>query len=156
MASGRQTALPVVYRAPSRVYTTDAWEQAKAYGILNHMKPADVQNYSATYQQIVYLRSLDDDEQRLIPKLSFLGFDGALDPASRERALTAMASLDARNSWLVLVAEQLADAAAKSKRRLSRAVIADLRERLNLQREVRGACVDEAAAWKMLDPLMAK
>ena len=145
--------LPLVYRAPNRIFTTDVWEQAKANGVLRHMPPLDVQTYSSVYSQIADLREHNAEEQRLTPALSFLGFAGRLDPSSRERALTVLASLDMHNSWMLVIAQQVADVAARSKRRLSDAAKRDARETFDVQREVRGACVDHAAGWKMLAPL---
>ena len=148
--------LPLVYRAPNRIFTTDVWEQAKANGVLSHMAPKDVQTYSATYAQIADLREHNTEETNLTPALSFLGFAGRLDPSSRERALTIIATLDSHNSWMLLVAQQVADVAARSKRRMSEAAIKDARDRFDQQREVRGACVDGVAGWKMLAPLISK
>jgi hypothetical protein len=148
--------LPLVYRAPNRVFTTDVWEQAKANGVVSHMAPLDVQTYSSVYGQIADLREHNAEEQRLMPALSFLGFAGRLDPSSRERGLTILASLDMHNGWMSVVAQQIADVAARSKRRMSDAAIKDARDTFALQRKLRGACVDDAAGWKMLAPLMSK
>ena len=148
--------LPLVYRAPSRIFTTDVWDQAKANGVLSHMAPEDVQTYSATFAQIADLREHNAEEQSLTPALSFLGFGGRLDPSSRERALTTIASLDSHNSWMLLVAQQVADVAVQSKRRMSDIAIKEAKDRFDLQRKVRGACVDDASGWKMLAPLMSK
>lgn len=146
--------LPLVYRAPNRIYTTDVWEQAKANGVVSHMAPADVQSYSAAYSQVANLRHHNAEEHRLMPALSFLGFAGPLDPSSRERALTIIATLDAHNGWMLLIARQVAERAAGSNGRLSAAAVQEIMETFASQRRSRGACVDEAAGWKMLAPLM--
>ena len=148
--------LPLVYRAPNRIYTTDVWEQAKANGVVSHMAPVDVQTYSAAYAQIANLREHNAEEQSLVPALSFLGFAGPLDPSSRERALTIIASLDMHNGWMLLIAQQVADTAVRSKRRMSDAAVKDARDTFILQRDNRGPCVDDAAGWKVLAPLMSK
>jgi hypothetical protein len=149
-------AIPLVYRAPNRVFTTDVWEQAKANGILNHMNPVDVQSYSSTYAQIAHLREHNAEEQRLMPALSFLGFAGPIDPSSRERAITTIASLDLHNNWMLIIGQQVADVAGLSTRRLSADALSETKEAFDQQRKVRGACVDPEAGMKMLAPLSPK
>ncbi len=151
-----ERALPVVYRAPTRVFTTDAWEQAKSTGILNHMKSDEVSHYSAIYEQIADLRSLNREEWRTIPALSFMAFDGSMDTGLRERALSTVATLDAFNGLIVLVAKQIATAAEQLDGRLSATTLKDVRETLDSQRTLRGKCVDANAAFAVLNPIMRK
>lgn len=153
-AEQRVNAIPIVYRAPSRVFTTDAWEQAKSTGVLNHMQSDEVSHYSGIYEQISHLRSLNQEEWGAIPGLSFLAFDGRLDADLRERALSRVATLDSYNSLIVLIARQIASAAEELDGRLSDTALADLRETLAGQRTMRGECVDASAAFAVLKPLM--
>lgn len=150
----QRRAIPVVYRAPSRVFTVDAWEHAKSSGILRHMKPEEVTNYSGIYEQIADIRTLNRDEWREIPGLSWLAFDGAMGADLRERALSKVATLDSYNSMIVLVSKQLALAAEKNEGRLSAATLVSLVTNLNNQTKLRGACVDSRAARDMMKPLM--
>lgn len=146
--------MPVVYRAPSRVWTTDVWEQAKDKGLFNHMKAEELTRYSGVYEQLRGLRTENSDEQTLQAQLAGLGFDGAIDPTLRSQALSTLAQLDARNHLIVLVAGQLAVVASRLEGRLSRAQLAELGGYITSQRAFRGVCVDEAAARKLLAPLM--
>ena len=147
-------AIPVVYRAPSRIFTTDAWEQAKSTGILNQMEPQDVTSYSALYEQIADMRNLNRDEWREIPGLASLAFDGAMDADLRERALSRVATLDSYNSKIVLVARQIALAAENHQGRLSATTLENLTLALRNQIRLRGDCVDSRAARDMMKPLM--
>ena len=70
------------------------------------------------------------------------------------QALTTLAQLDARNHLIVLVAGQIAVVASRLEGRLSRAQLAELGGYIKGQRAFRGGCVDEAAARKLLAPLM--
>ena len=149
-----ERALPVVYRAPSRVFTTDAWEQAKSTGILNHMKSEEVAHYSAMYEQIADLRSLNKEEWQTIPRLASLAFDGSMDSDLRERALSTVATLDSYNALIVLVVRQIAAGAEQLEGQLSAEAINNVRDTLISQRALRGGCVDADAAIAELKPLM--
>jgi hypothetical protein len=150
------SSMPVVYRMPNRVWTTDVWEQAKGMGLFNHMKAGDLALYSSVYVQIGDLKMINDDEQMRAPRLSFLGFDGQLEPAARVQALTTLAELDSQNRLLILIAAQVADSAATLDGRLPARARPAFARRLASQRKLRGSCVDDAAAWKVLDPLIAR
>jgi hypothetical protein len=150
------TSMPVVYRMPNRVWTVDVWEQAKGVGLFNHMKAEDLALYSAVYEQIGDLRQINSDEQMQGPKLSFLGYDGTLEPAARVQALTTLAELDTQNRALILIAGQVADTAVTLDSKLPAAARLAFAKILAGQRKLRGSCVDDAAAWKVLDPLIAR
>ena len=147
--------LPVVYRAPNRVWTTDVWEQAKASGVVGHMNPADVANYSGSYAQIADLRAQNDSEVRLAPSLAVLGYDGRMDAATRDRVLSRLAELDSLNTWIVLIADQVAEKAASSNRRMPPEMVRETKNVFATQRRIRGRCVDSEAGWKLIRPLMA-
>ena len=146
--------MPVVYRMPSRVWTTDVWEQAKGMGLFNHMKAQDLRRYSGVYEQIGDLRRNNEDERRQAPKLSFLGFDGRLEPAARVQALTTLAELDAHNRMIVLIAGQVATVGTWLEGRLLPSARSEFADVIKAQRQLRGNCVDAAAGWRILAPLM--
>jgi len=147
--------LPVIYRAPNRVWTTDVWDQAKANGVVGHMSPTEVANYSGIYEQISDLRAQNAAEVRVTPSLAVLGFDGRMDAATRDRVLSSLAELDSLNTWIVVIANQIAEKAASSKRRMSPELVRGTKEVFAMQRRIRGSCVDTEAGWKLMWPLMA-
>ena len=90
------------------------------------------------------------------PRLASLAFDGSMDSDLRERALSTVATLDAYNGLIVLVAKQIATAAERLDGRLSAETVKYVRDTYDGQRSLRGNCVDGAAAVAMLKPLMRK
>lgn len=148
-----QYRVPVAYRMPTRQYVTDVWEQAKANGTLAHMKAEDVATYSFLYQQIDMLRANGAREAEAMPSLSFLAVDGRLTPETRERALSAIAALDALDAHTQLIGGQVIDAATTLKGKLSPAQEQVLRDNLEAQTRMRGACADVAAALDRIAPL---
>lgn len=153
-ATSWQWSMPLAYRAPLRSFLSDSWEQAKATGLLLHMNPDEVARYSSIYDAVADLRELNKEEWRAIPELSFLAFDGRLDPVLRERGLSRVAVLDTYNATIVLVANQLANAAQELDGRMSATVIDDSRQSLVNQRALRGSCVDAKGAVELLRPLI--
>jgi hypothetical protein len=148
-------SMPIVYRMPNRVWTVDVWEQAKGMRLFNHMKAEDLRRYSAVYEQIGDLREINSDEQSLGPKLSFLGFDSRVEPAERIQALTTLAELDTHNRNMILIAGQVAAVGTRLEGRLPPTAHAAFDRLITSQRALRGECVDAAAAWKVLGPVMA-
>src|SRR4029453_16372947 len=94
--------LPVAYRAPRKYLRTDAWDNAKTSGILNHMPRERAASYSAIYTQIAFMQELSNIENGEVPSLAFLSFDGPLDGQSREHAIGTLARLDLINLHLVI------------------------------------------------------
>jgi hypothetical protein len=94
--------LPPAYQAPRRYLRSDAWDNAKASGVLSHMPRERASAYSAIYTQIAYLQELSDIETGEAPALAFLSYNGQIDEQSRERALGALARLDLINLHLVV------------------------------------------------------
>jgi hypothetical protein len=102
MNPSNSSVLPPTYRAPRKYLRTDAWDNAKTSGILNHMPRERAAKYSMIYKQIAYMQDLSDIENGEVPALTFLSFDGQLDGQSRERAIGALARLDLINLHLVI------------------------------------------------------
>ncbi len=61
--AGVQPVLPMVYRAPSRNFVTDAWRNALANGSLNHLPAERVAAYSGIYGQVEDMGRLQDEER---------------------------------------------------------------------------------------------
>jgi hypothetical protein len=134
--------IPAVYRSPAEPWRTDAWETAKSTGTLNHMSRDEVAGYSINYDAIAELRGLQEAENALEPKLSFLSFDQQLDPRSRAEAMTTLAELDWVNGNIALLSRHLVQGAPKLDLKLDAGEFNQaLRKDIEEQRTLRGACV---------------
>ena len=146
-------AVPRVYRTPDRTYEDDVWQQAKAGGVLSHMTPADIALYSYAFTSIARFQSLSEPEVALQAELSFLAFDGPLDPSDRSRALSAISRLDTINRNTVRNAEGLVSNAKELGISLTPADEKLLFDYLDIQRRFRGQCVDSAATLRLIAPI---
>lgn len=151
IAKGRLvTAIPPAYRAPHRPFLADEWETAKTSGVLDHMGREDVHDFEFIYKGINELRSFEEEETSLAPQLSFLSFDQTLEPQSRVQATITLARLDALNSDIALVSQQLLGSIRSMKLQLQtlrnrkRVQTLDSSERQLLNEDVDrfGNCVD--------------
>lgn len=148
-------AVPVAYRAPSRTYLSDVWEQAKAAGVLVHMAPADIARYADIFDTVVLLAAENNTERDLSSSLSFLSFDGPLATEDRSHALSAISRLDMLNKNIVGDAKLMVGSAAAMGVTLSTDDDKLLLGYLDIQLKFRGTCVDRAAALKLVAPLRA-
>lgn len=149
-------AVPLVYRTPGRDFPDDVWQQAKAGGVLAHMTPADIPLYADAFTVISALRSLSGPEREGQAELSFLAFDGPLDPSDRARALSTISRLDIVNRDTLLSASQLVGAAKRVGASLTPADETILLDYLDQQRRFRGQCVDRAATLTLIGPIRAR
>ena len=149
-------AIPPAYRMPNRSYFDDAWQQAKAAGMLGHMTPEEVRNYALAYLTVGSIRTAGEAERDLAPELSLLSFNGALDVSTRARALSTIARLDNANRDTLAFARQLADEARALGIYLSPTDEKTFSENLDAQQKFRGPCVDPDAALKLIGPLRDK
>jgi hypothetical protein len=139
-----QSRIPAAYRTPSEPWRTDAWDTAKATGILNHLSRDEVAAYSINYDAIAELRHLDEAETALEPELSVLSFDQTLDERSRLEAIRALAKLDWVNGNMATLSGHLVSGIATLHLKLDRRLFAErLRQDLAEQRRIRGPCVQE-------------
>lgn len=137
-----QSRIPAAYRAPSQPWRTDAWDTAKATGILDHLSRDEVAAYSINYDAIAELRHLDEEETALEPELSVLSYGQTLDPRSRLEAIRTLAKLDWINGNMITLSGHLVSGIEKLHLKLDRDAFAEhLRGDLAEQRRVRGPCV---------------
>jgi hypothetical protein len=87
-----------VYSLPLTGWSQDAWDAAKAGGVLNHMSHEEVASYSDVYGAIAAMRAYQDQELTIESNLSFLSTDQQLDNRSRIDALGKLGQLDSLNS----------------------------------------------------------
>ncbi|WP_162888027.1 hypothetical protein [Sphingomonas mesophila] len=146
-------AVPRVYRTPQRFYSDDAWQQSKAGGVLTRMDPAEMVQYAEVFAHIAMLQSLKAPEQELQAELSFLAFDGPLNSTERARALSTIARLDVINRDTLNTANQLVKSAQAVGSSLTPVAEKLLFNNLDIQRRLRGRCVDRAATLRLIAPL---
>lgn len=76
--------MPVVYRAPSRVFPQDRRRNATANGTLDHLPQEQVRALSLIYSEIAEFDELQKDEAKATADPAPLAFDGSIDaPATR-------------------------------------------------------------------------
>jgi hypothetical protein len=137
-------SMPLAYRTPTRNWTDDAWEAARSTGMLNHMGRDETAAYSAAYAMIAGLRSQQDQEDALAPKLSFLSFNQQIDNTSRLNALITLGELDYLNAQLSLNGRLLVEAAKQMHLNFDRRALAkSTQETFLAQRRLRGPCVKD-------------
>ena len=142
--SGAQytNVMPPAYRAPSRLFLSDAWTTAMADGTVNHLKPERVQQYSALYNQVAHLRQLQEEEQRASASLAPLSFDGRLDDRTRAEMIARLAEVDRINTLMALISGQIIDALRELKFGFVKAEVAKAADyAVTEQRRIRGVCV---------------
>lgn len=137
-------AIPTGYRAPARFWSKEAWERAQATGAVNHLPDALVATYAQIYTRSLRNKQIEETERAAAARLSTLAIDGPIEPSSRLMLLEAIALVDQANSTVVNDAGQNLDrlrlALRDVPRERRRKAFA---ERLALQREFRGTCVED-------------
>ena len=133
------------YRAPSRLFLSDAWTTAMADGTVNHLPAGRVQQYSALYNQVAHLRQLQEDEQKAGASLAPLSFDGRLDDRTRAEMIARLAEVDRINSLMALIGGQIIDALRELKFVYDKSEVSTAVKEVNAeQRGIRGTCVTPA------------
>lgn len=134
--------MPPAYRAPSRVFLSDAWNIAMADGTVNHLKAERVQQYSALHNQVASLRQLQEEEQKASASLAPLSFDGQLDDQTRAEMIARLAEVDRINSLMAVISGQIIDALRDLKFGYDKPEVARVaKEIVTAQRALRGTCV---------------
>lgn len=137
--------MPPAYRAPSRLFLSDAWTTAMADGTVNHLPAARVQNYSALYSQVAHMSKLQEEEQKAGATLTPLSFDGRLDDRTRTEMIARLAEVDRINSLMALISGQIIDALSDLKLGYDKSELAKTaKEVVTAQRGIRGTCVTPA------------
>ena len=137
--------LPSAYRAPSRLFLSDAWTTAMADGTVNHLKAERVQQYSALYNQVAHMGQLQEEEQKAGASLTPLSFDGRLDDRSRAEMIARLAEVDRINSLMALIGGQIIDALRDLKLGYDKSEVSKTaKEIMTAQRGHRGTCVTPA------------
>lgn len=91
-----------------RLWSTDAWETARAGDVLMHMPPERVRFYAALYRQIGQIRANLALEQQHIADLAMLTwFSGPLSDTMRDRLFAAVTRARRANEMIIRDSGQL-------------------------------------------------
>ena len=108
-----QRAEPLIYRTPLRPWVTGAWDAARASGVLSRLTHDDQAKYTILFRYIEQLRSANDQERGLTPKLQPLAFTIDISDNSRFEMLSILGQLDSYNSALSGISSQFLQSAAE-------------------------------------------
>lgn len=134
--------LPVVYRAPKRISTSDAWSNALATGTINHLPRDRGLSLSGAYQLVHDF--IEDEQQESIAesKLGPLGIDRRLSADTRIEMLQVISDLDRINNALATESTSVLELIGAANLGYNNAELQQARKELfKVQRDYRGRCV---------------
>jgi len=95
-----------------RLWSTDAWDTARAGDVLTHMQGEKVRRYAALYRQVAVIRDNLGLEQQYIADLSILpSIDGRISEVTRDRLLAAVTRSRRANEMIIRDSKQVLAAA---------------------------------------------
>ena len=138
----QQRAIVAAYRAPERLWVSDAWQTARSNGSLNHLPDAAVSEFAQEYNRGNRILTLQMQENEAAAKLAPLAFDGLIGPSDRVALLGDIAAVDRANAGMVYQASYLVAELTPLLRDVPRAKIdADIAATVASERQFRGSCV---------------
>jgi len=138
----QQRTIAVAYRAPERLWVSDAWQTARSNGSLNHLSDSVVSEFAQEYSRGNRLLALQMQENEAASKLAALAVDGPIGPSDRVALLGDLVAVDRANAGMAYQARYLAAEVEPLLREVPRAKIEqDIAEMVKEQRQFRGACV---------------
>lgn len=130
------------YRAPERLWVSEAWQTARSNGSLNYLPDATVSAYAELYNRGDPIRLLQGQETDAAADLAPLALDGQLDLATRASLLGKVAKVDHANAVIVYEARALVAELSPRLRDLPRQTIdSQVTKMLAVERKLRGSCV---------------
>ena len=133
-----------VYSVPLRGWSQDAWDKAKSGGVVDHMSPEEVAEFSAIYTGIEGIHDFQGQELQLESKLAFLSVDQRLDDNARSDALRTLGQLDALNATITGVSSLILDGVRELHLQVDRAAWAEeLKQQVQSERISLGSCVKD-------------
>ena len=112
LLSENQQIAPPPYRSRYwtivRLWSTDAWDTARAGDVLTHMPSEKVRTYAALYRQVAVIRDNLGLEQQYISDLSILpSFEGRMSEVTRDRLLAAVTRARRANEMIIRDSKQV-------------------------------------------------
>jgi len=137
-------AIPSAYRAPERLWPEEAWQTARSSGALNYLPDAVVANWAEAYGRGRRIYDLQDREAEGAARITALAVDGRMDASTRSELLGAIGEIDHDNAYIELAVGQSLDELRTALRTIPAARRKNgIAGRLRVQREFRGACVED-------------
>jgi hypothetical protein len=138
----QQRSVVPAYRAPERLWVSDAWQTARSNGALNHLPDTRVSQIAQEYNRGNRILTLQMQEAEAAAKLAALAVDGPLGPSDRVALLGDIAAVDRANAGMANNAKFLAAELIPLLRDLPPTKIDhDVAAMVQGQRQFRGACV---------------
>jgi hypothetical protein len=138
----QQRAIIATYRAPERLWVSDAWQTARSNGSLNHLPDASVSEFAQEYNRGNRILTLQMQENEAAAKLAPLSFDGPIGPSDRVALLGDIAAVDRANAGMVYQAARLVNELTPLLRDLPRPKMDhDIAVMVAEERDFRGSCV---------------
>ena len=130
------------YRAPERLWVSEAWQTARSNGSLNYLPDATVSADAELYNRGERIRLLQAQESDAAAELAPLALDGPIDVATRASLLGEIAKVDHANAVMVYEARALIVELDPLLRDLPRQEIdRQVAQMLAVERKLRGSCV---------------
>src|SRR5438045_3169111 len=138
----QQRTVIAAYRAPERLWVSEAWQTARSNGSLDTLPDAAVSEYAQEYNRGNRILTLQMQENEPAARLAPLAVDGPISADERASMLGAIAAVDRANAGMeyqarYLVAELRPLLSEVPKTKIDREVAA----MVAAQREFRGKCV---------------
>ena len=141
-SDAQQRSVVPAYRAPERLWVSDAWQTARSNGSLNYLPDATVSEFAQEYNRGNRILALQMQENEAAAKLAPLAFDGPIGPSDRVALLGDIAAVDRANAGMVYQATRLVAELTPLLRELPRAKIDQEIAAMDAdERQFRGSCV---------------
>ena len=137
-----QRTIPPAYRAPERLWVSEAWQTARSNGSINYLPETTVGAFARSYNRGDQILLLQTQENEAAAELAPLAVDGPLGTQDRASLLGAVAKVDHANAVMVYQAKALEAELGPLLRDLpEKEIDRETAEMLSLQRKFRGNCV---------------
>ncbi len=131
-------ALGQIYRAPGRPWPTGSWDSTRASGLVSRMSLERQAEYSTLFRSIEIIRTYNEQEHSLTPRLQPLTFTHPIDSVQRVEMLSIIGQLASLNQDMGGVSNQFMGWADQVRLRLKKS---DVDQRVAELRSRWGACV---------------
>ena len=137
----QRSSLPA-YRAPERLWVSDAWQTSRSNGSLDHLPDKVVSEFAQEYNRGNRILALQMQENEAASRLAPLAVDGPIGTSDRVALLGDVAAVDHANAGMVYQAKYLAAELESLLRDVPRAKrVHNIETMIESQRQFRGACV---------------
>jgi hypothetical protein len=97
----------IVYRAPSRPWSDNDWQNIRSDQVFANLPEDTREDLTSFYTQVAYIQRMNDDEDAMVGAASALGRPLPLDASVRSSFLQLLETERHRNDLMALIASQL-------------------------------------------------